>query len=92
VRDFIKAFEKGNPPDDVVAAMVKHGGVKDAAVVRKAPLTPVNPDGFPYVDTMKIDLQYFVDAGFVKNPPALERVVDRSFADYAVSKLGKYQP
>ena len=92
VRDFIKAFEKGNPPDDVVAAMVKHGGVKDPTVVRKAALTPVNPDGFPYMDTMKIDLQYFVEAGFVKNPPALERVVDRSFADYAVSKLGKYQP
>lgn len=92
VRDFIKAFEKGNPPDDVVAAMVKHGGVKDPAVVRNAPLTPVNPDGYPYVDTMKIDLQYFVEAGFVKNPPKLENVVDRSFADYAVSKLGKYKP
>jgi NitT/TauT family transport system substrate-binding protein len=92
VRDFIKAFENGNPPDDVVAAMVKHGGVKDPAVVRKAPLTPVNPDGYPYVDTMKLDLKYFVESGFVKNPPALEKVVDRSFADYAVSKLGKYQP
>jgi NitT/TauT family transport system substrate-binding protein len=92
VRDFIKAFEKGNPPEDVVASMIKHGGVKDPAVVRKAPLTPVNPDGFPYIDTMKIDLKYFVEAGFVKNPPALDRVVDRSFADYAVSKLGKYQP
>ena len=82
----------GNPPDDVVAAMVKYGAVKDPAVVRKAPLTPVNPDGFPYVETMKLDLDYFVQAGFVKNPPKLDKVVDRSFADYAVSKLGKYQP
>jgi NitT/TauT family transport system substrate-binding protein len=92
VRDFIKAFEKGNPPDDVVAAMLKHGGVKDAAVVRSTPLTPVNPDGFPYIETMKVDLDYFVQSGFVKNPPKLEKVVDRSFADYAVSKLGKYKP
>ena len=91
VRDFIKAFEKGNPPDDVVAAMVKHGGVKDPEVVRKAPLTPVNPDGFPY-DTLKVDLDYFVQAGFVKKAPALDKVVDRSFADYAVSRLGKYRP
>jgi NitT/TauT family transport system substrate-binding protein len=91
VRDFIKAFENGNPPDDVVAAMVKHGGQKDPAAVRATPGTPVNPDGFPYVETLRIHLEYFVEAGYVKNPPPLEKVVDRSFADYAVSKLGKYQ-
>jgi ABC-type nitrate/sulfonate/bicarbonate transport system substrate-binding protein len=91
IRDYIAAFKDGNPPDDVVAAMVKYGSNKDPAMVRKTALAPINPDGFPYLESLRRDLDYFVDVGYVKNPPALEKVVDRSFADHALSVLGKYQ-
>ena len=91
IRDYIQAFKNGNPPDDVVAAMIKYGSNKDPATVRKTELAPINPDDFPYAESLRRDLDYFTEAGYVKNPPSLEKVVDRSFADYALAKLGKYQ-
>lgn len=92
VRDYISAWKSGSIPDDIVAAMVKYSGMKDPASVRAAPLAPINPDGFPFLETLKRDLDYFVEAGYVRNPPSLEKLVDRSFADYAVSHLGPFRP
>jgi NitT/TauT family transport system substrate-binding protein len=92
VRDYIKAWKSGAIPDDVVQAVIKYGNTKDPAAVRSSPLAPINPDGFPYVSSMKLDLDYFVEAGYVRNPPALDKVVDRSFADHAVAELGPFHP
>lgn len=91
VRDYIRAWKSGSIPDDVIQAAIKYGNTKDPAAIRRSPLAPINPDGFTYPASMKLDLDYFVEAGYVRDPPALDKVIDRSFADYAVSKLGPFR-
>jgi NitT/TauT family transport system substrate-binding protein len=92
VRDFVRAFENMNPPDDVVAAMIKYGDEQDAAKIRRTRPGPVNPDGYPFKESLKTDLEYFVRAGIVKEPPDLDKAIDLSYADYAISRLGRFRP
>src|SRR4051812_26990593 len=92
VRDFVRAFENMSPPDEVVAAMIKHGDEQDAAKIRRTRPGPVNPDGYPFRESLQTDLEYFVRAGVVKEPPDLDKVVDLTYADYAISRLGRFRP
>jgi NitT/TauT family transport system substrate-binding protein len=91
VRDFVRAFENMNPPDDIVAAMIKYGDEQDAAKIRRTRPGPVNPDGYPFKESLKTDLDYFVQAGIVKDPPDLDKAVDLTFVDYAISRLGRFR-
>jgi hypothetical protein len=33
-----------------------------------------------------------VRAGIVKEPPDLDKAIDLSYADYAISRLGRFRP
>jgi len=93
VRDVVSEYSKNNNglPDDLVQILAKYGALKDPNQLKKLLLPGMNPDGTPNKDSLKIDLDYFVRAGFVKNPPDLNKVVDTTYVDNAISKLGKYQ-
>ncbi|HEX6513489.1 MAG TPA: hypothetical protein VF157_14385, partial [Chloroflexota bacterium] len=78
-------------PDDLIAIMVKYSAIKDANQLKTQKLPGMNPDGYANKDSLKTDLDYFVKAGFVKKAPEVDKVVDATFVDYAISKLGKYQ-
>jgi NitT/TauT family transport system substrate-binding protein len=92
VRDFIKAYKGQDPPDDVVAALIKHGNEKDPAKVRASRPSPINPDGYALLESLQTDLDFFVRAGLVTTPPNLTELVDSSFVDYAIARLGRFQP
>jgi NitT/TauT family transport system substrate-binding protein len=93
VRDVVSGYGRSNVlPDDLIDIMLKHSAIKDAAQLRSQKLPGMNPDGYVNKDSLKLDLDYFVKAGFVKSPPDLEKVVNPAFVDFAISKLGKYQP
>ena len=36
-------------------------------------------------------VDYFVQAGIVKDPPDLDKAVDLTFVDYAISRLGRFR-
>ena len=92
VRDVVSGYTKNNNvlPSDLIDIMVKYSAVKDANQLRTQKLPGMNPDGYANKDSLKIDLDYFTRAGFVKKPPELDKVVDPTFVDYAISKIGKY--
>jgi len=94
VRDVVNGYGKNNNvlPDDLIAIMVKYSAIKDANQLKSQKLPGMNPDGYANKDSLKTDLDYFVKAGFVKKAPELDKVVDPTFVDYAISKIGKYQP
>jgi ABC-type nitrate/sulfonate/bicarbonate transport system substrate-binding protein len=89
VRDYVKAFDNPELPEDVVAAMIKYGNEKDPAKIRAYKITPINPDGYPFKESLRAELDYFVRAGLVTSPPDLDQVVDTRFVDYAIGRLGK---
>ena len=43
----------------------------------------MNPDGYNFPDSLQKDLDFFVKAGTVPNPPDLSRAINRTFVDYA---------
>lgn len=93
VRDVVSGYAKNNNvlPDDLISIMVKYSAVKDPKQLKTQKLPGMNPDGYPNKESLKTDLDYFTKAGFVKKAPELDKVVDNTFVDYAVSKIGKYQ-
>lgn len=79
-------------PDDITQILVKHGLQKDPARVRTTPLSPRNLDGSVDTSSVKTDLDFFKANGCIQGSPTVEQVVDNSYAEFAVSKLGKSTP
>lgn len=62
--------------------MVKYGNEKDPAKVRALNITPINPDGYPFKESLHAELDYFV---------RLDQVVDTRYVDYAIERLGRFR-
>jgi NitT/TauT family transport system substrate-binding protein len=89
VRDARKEIIEGRS-DAGFALMAKWTAVKDPDLWRKMELQYTNPDCHNYSDSINRDLAWFVDNGVVKQPAG--PVIDGSFCDYAIARLGRYQP
>jgi NitT/TauT family transport system substrate-binding protein len=81
----------GRGADEVIGVLVKYTGIKDAGVFRRLVPNWVNPDGEVNLTSLKKDLAFFRELGLIeKKDITVERVVDNSFAEAAVAKLGRY--
>lgn len=89
VREAYKNYANLPLNDEITNILVKHGQQKDPARVRVTPLSPRNLDGAIDTNSVQTDLTYFKSAGCVQNAPAITQVIDNSYAEYAVSQLGK---
>jgi len=92
VRDYARAFAGGEPPEDVVQTMVKHGTLKDPALIRRLKAPMINPNGYPFRESLQQTLDFFVRRGLVQSPPNLDEVIETSFVDFALARLGRYAP
>jgi len=56
--------------------------------------TGLNPDGRINVDTISEDIERWIDLGMLKPEDRIDpgQVVDHEFVDFALSRLGPYQP
>jgi NitT/TauT family transport system substrate-binding protein len=90
VRDYNDALRKGVRKDETIALIIKHVPLRDAALFDKMGFTALNPDGKLNLEGVKNDLQWFVDHGLTQQAPDLNQVIDTSFAEYAVQRLGPY--
>jgi ABC-type nitrate/sulfonate/bicarbonate transport system substrate-binding protein len=91
VRDYNDALYKGVNKADTVQLIMKHVPLRDAGLFDRMGITAINPDGKLNVQGMKDDLRWFVDRGLTAQAPDMDKVIDTSFAEYAVSRLGSYQ-
>jgi NitT/TauT family transport system substrate-binding protein len=89
VREARKEIVEGRT-DAGFALLAKWTAVKDPDLWRKMELQYTNPDCHNYPESINRDLQWFVDAGIVK--PLSGSPIDSSYCDYALARLGKYQP
>ncbi len=90
LRAYNDAFVKNLDRPDIVRILAKHSTVKDPAVFDQIYPTPLNPDGYVNAQSLRDDLAWFASRGYVASPPDLDRVIDNSFVDYAVARLGPY--
>ncbi len=91
VRDYDDAILKGINKDEVVRLIMKQVTIRDASLFDKMAPIGLDPDGKVNAEGVRNDMRWFVERGLVQNPPDLDQVLDPSFAEYAVSRLGPYQ-
>jgi NitT/TauT family transport system substrate-binding protein len=89
VRDYNDAFNDGKDQDEIINVLTKHTNIKDPAVYKKIVVPLVDPNGQMITETVGSLQQWFVDNGFVSTPVNVEEYFDTSYADYAVSVLGR---
>jgi NitT/TauT family transport system substrate-binding protein len=92
VRDYCQAYHGGSTREAVIKALVDSGTERRPELLHKYPWPARSPDGRINVASM-LDIQ----AWYVKNKLAnaafpAERLVDTSYADFAVGKLGAFVP
>jgi NitT/TauT family transport system substrate-binding protein len=74
----------------VIAILQKNTSFKDAAIYAIMTPNAVNPDGAVNVASMNQDIAAWKDLGELQGPATAEAVVDNSFINAAVTRLGKY--
>jgi NitT/TauT family transport system substrate-binding protein len=91
-RESYKYYNSLPLPDDITNIVVKYGVQKDPARVKATPLSPRNLDGSVDKNSVQTDLTFFKANNCIQGSPTVDQVVDNSYAEYAVSKLGKSAP
>jgi NitT/TauT family transport system substrate-binding protein len=78
--------------EQIIAALIRHGSERRPELLYKYPWPARSPNGRINIASM-LDMQdWFIKNGYAhaKFPP--ERLVDLSYADFAVQKLGPFVP
>ena len=89
-REAYKYYDKLPLPDDIAQMVAKWGVQKDVEKVKTTPLSPRNLNGGVDTNSVKTDLDFFKSANCLQGtPPSIDQIIDNSYAEYAVSKLGK---
>src|SRR5205823_488377 len=94
VRVYNDAFKKKDPVarNKAFDAVVKYGAVKDRSVYEKqAWFVGTDPDGKLKLPSLQEQQEYFLSTGAQTSRLDFTQVVDTSYAEKAVAKLGPYE-
>ncbi len=81
----------GPNADEVIASIIKHTRTKDAALLKRIKPVVINPDGQVNFDGMKKDWEFLKSKGIIEAATTPADIVDMSFVEAAVKKLGPYK-
>jgi len=91
LRDYNDAFVRNVGRAEVAQILAQNTTVKDLALYDRIVPAGLDPDGRLNVQGIREDLALFVRLGCISgDPPDVSRLVDESYANYAVSVLGPY--
>jgi NitT/TauT family transport system substrate-binding protein len=90
LRDHWEAFSKGVGKAEVIDILARTTSLKDAALIEKMAATGLNPDGYVDLPSLSSDTDWWVAHGYVKTRVDNSQLVDNSFVDYAIQRLGRY--
>ena len=92
VRDYCNAYHGAPIKDEIIAALIRHGSERRPELLHKYPWPARSPDGRINTASM-LDMQdWFIKNGFARAKFSAERLVDTSYAEFAVQKLGRFVP
>lgn len=91
MRDYNDAFGKGKGKKEILAILAKYTGGEDVSIYERTVPVGLHPDGRMNVQGLKDDARWFVEHGYVKTAPDIDRIVDESYVEHAVKVLGAYQ-
>ncbi|MBI4321299.1 MAG: ABC transporter substrate-binding protein [Chloroflexi bacterium] len=90
VRYYNDAFVKKDKKamDEVIDILAKSTAVKNKDLYAKMTMPGLDPDGRVMIDSLKFDQDWYMAKGFQKEKADIDKLVDTSFAKYAVEQLG----
>jgi len=92
LRDYYDAFgQKKKNTARMIDILASNTVVKDKTLYEKMGWDYYDPDGYVNSKAVPYDLDWYASHDYVKQKPDLGKVIDNSYVDYAISKLGKYQ-
>jgi NitT/TauT family transport system substrate-binding protein len=92
VRDYCNAYHGAPIKEEIIAALIRHGSERRPELLHKYPWPARSPNGRINTASM-LDMQdWFVKNGYSRAKFPAERLVDASYADFAVQKLGPFVP
>lgn len=93
LRDYYDAFgAKKKNTARMIEILANNTPVKDKSLYDKMGYDYYDPDGYINAKAVAYDLDWYASHDYVKQKPDLNKVIDNSYVDYAISKLGKYKP
>ncbi len=96
LRDYNQALKDGHiagpGADEVIAVLTKYTRIKDAKIYQAMTPFAVNPNGHVNKASLQNDWNFFRARGLIDGRVTVDQVIDNSFADEAVRKLGLYKP
>jgi NitT/TauT family transport system substrate-binding protein len=81
----------GKGADDVIASIMNHTGPKDAALLKRIFPVVIDPNGEVNLASMKKDWEFLKSKGLIDKTTTPEDIVDMSYVQAAVKKLGPYK-
>jgi NitT/TauT family transport system substrate-binding protein len=81
----------GPNAEELIAILVQDSNLKDPAIYKKLTPNGMHPDGKLNIASLKKDLQFYKDHGYLEGAITVEQVVDTSFVDAALKEIGPYQ-
>jgi len=94
VRDYNDAFTKQDAARraEVIEILAEYTTIKDRALYEKVVMPGLDPNGKVNVDSLKADQEYYLASKLQERPADMDRIVDMTFAEAAVRRLGQYTP
>jgi len=94
LRDYINAFEYGIEQEAVINDLASVLKVKDKTLYPRMAVTKFHPDGYVDIQTLKEAQDWFAqaDPNNIPKKVNVDEIIDNSFCDFAVEKLGKFKP
>jgi NitT/TauT family transport system substrate-binding protein len=92
LRDHYDAFTRGKDKAEILDILSRNTTVKDLAILEQLSPVGLNPDGYINMRTFSDDVEWWINHNYVQGRIEPAQVVDNSFADYAVERLGRYTP
>lgn len=90
LRDYNDAFLKGKDKQQIIDILAKATNTTDKSMFTKMDMPGFNPNGYADSKAMDWAMKYWLSSGEMKEPIAIDKIVDNSYADNAVKVLGKY--
>jgi NitT/TauT family transport system substrate-binding protein len=91
VRDYYRAFfGDGEGREHILELIAQHTAIKDPALLQSMSPTWMDPNGSLNVDSLRALQHWYLERGDLTSEVDMDQVVDPSFVDYAVGRLGRY--
>jgi len=91
VRLYNEAFAANNAAAraEVIPILTQHTAVKDPTLYDRMVYPYLNPNGYLNLESVRADFDWFNSAGQIEGRVEVDAVVDHSFVDYALGRLGR---